>query len=219
MSWEFRFGIEEEYFVNDAPNGISPRARSGNSSPPAGRTSPATSSPRCSSRRSRSRPRLPWISPTRARSSPPCARPSGPSRASIDLSIMASGTHPLAVWSRVRPTAQPRYGKVMHDLQMIGSRTVRVRHACPCGGAGSRHARRHHEPHPALSAAASGALHLLAVLAGAAHGPSRLSARRLPRVAAHRASRTCSRTRPITSATSIPSWLPGPSRIRAMSGG
>ncbi len=37
---------------------------------------------------------------------------------------MASGTHPLAVWSRVRPTAQPRYGKVMHDLQMVGSRTV-----------------------------------------------------------------------------------------------
>ena len=42
-----------------------------------------------------------------------------------DLSVMASGTHPLAIWARVRPTAgQPRYGKVMHDLQMIGSRTV-----------------------------------------------------------------------------------------------
>ena len=94
-----------------------------------------------------------------------------------------------------------------------------VRHACPCGGAGSRHARRHHEPHPALSAAASGALHLLALLAGAAHGPSRLSARRLSRAAAHRASRTCSRTSRITSATSIPSWLPAPSRIPAMSGG
>ncbi len=40
------------------------------------------------------------------------------------LSIMASGTHPLAVWSRVRPNNQPRYGKVMHDLQMVGSRTV-----------------------------------------------------------------------------------------------
>jgi glutamate---cysteine ligase / carboxylate-amine ligase len=42
----------------------------------------------------------------------------------FDLSIMASGTHPLAVWARVRPTAQPRYGKVMHDLQMLGSRNV-----------------------------------------------------------------------------------------------
>jgi carboxylate-amine ligase len=42
-----------------------------------------------------------------------------------DLSIMASGTHPLALWSRVRANnAQPRYGKVMHDLQMLGSRTV-----------------------------------------------------------------------------------------------
>lgn len=40
------------------------------------------------------------------------------------LAIMASGTHPLAVWARVRPTNQPRYGKVMHDLQMLGSRTV-----------------------------------------------------------------------------------------------
>jgi glutamate---cysteine ligase / carboxylate-amine ligase len=40
------------------------------------------------------------------------------------LSVMASGTHPLAVWARVRPTDQPRYGKVMHDLQMVGSRTV-----------------------------------------------------------------------------------------------
>ena len=42
----------------------------------------------------------------------------------FNLSIMASGTHPLAVWSRVRPNAQPRYGKVMHDLQMLGSRNV-----------------------------------------------------------------------------------------------
>jgi carboxylate-amine ligase len=37
---------------------------------------------------------------------------------------MASGTHPLALWSRVKVNAQPRYGKVMHDLQMIGARTV-----------------------------------------------------------------------------------------------
>ncbi len=41
-----------------------------------------------------------------------------------NMTIMASGTHPLAVWSRVRPNAQPRYGKVMHDLQMLGSRTI-----------------------------------------------------------------------------------------------
>jgi carboxylate-amine ligase len=40
------------------------------------------------------------------------------------LSVMASGTHPLAVWARVRPNGQSRYGKVMHDLQMIGSRTI-----------------------------------------------------------------------------------------------
>jgi len=41
-----------------------------------------------------------------------------------DLSIIASGTHPLAVWSRVKVTNQPRYDKVMHDLQMIGSRNM-----------------------------------------------------------------------------------------------
>jgi glutamate---cysteine ligase / carboxylate-amine ligase len=40
------------------------------------------------------------------------------------LSVMASGTHPLAVWNRVKATSQPRYGKVMHDLQMVGSRIL-----------------------------------------------------------------------------------------------
>ncbi|HEX2553987.1 MAG TPA: carboxylate-amine ligase [Microvirga sp.] len=40
------------------------------------------------------------------------------------LAIMAAGTHPLATWARIKPTNQPRYGKVMHDLQMLGSRTV-----------------------------------------------------------------------------------------------
>lgn len=41
-----------------------------------------------------------------------------------NLSIIASGTHPLAVLSRIKVTNQSRYDKVMHDLQMIGSRNM-----------------------------------------------------------------------------------------------
>ena len=37
---------------------------------------------------------------------------------------MAAGTHPLAAWTRQRATAQARYGKLMHDLQMLGSRNM-----------------------------------------------------------------------------------------------
>lgn len=40
------------------------------------------------------------------------------------LTIMACGTHPLAVWTRQRPSPQARYGKIMHDLQMLGSRNM-----------------------------------------------------------------------------------------------
>ncbi len=40
------------------------------------------------------------------------------------LALMASGTHPLAQWSRVRPRDQAARGRVLRDLQMVGSRTV-----------------------------------------------------------------------------------------------
>ncbi|KMO27765.1 carboxylate-amine ligase [Methylobacterium aquaticum] len=40
------------------------------------------------------------------------------------LALMAAGTHPLARWSRVRPCEQAARGRVLRDLQMVGSRTV-----------------------------------------------------------------------------------------------
>jgi glutamate---cysteine ligase / carboxylate-amine ligase len=40
------------------------------------------------------------------------------------LLIFAAGTHPLAVWSRQRHRDKARYRSVMHDLQMIGSRNM-----------------------------------------------------------------------------------------------
>lgn len=40
------------------------------------------------------------------------------------LALMASGTHPLALWSRVRPRDQAAQGRVLRDLQMVGSRNV-----------------------------------------------------------------------------------------------
>jgi glutamate---cysteine ligase / carboxylate-amine ligase len=40
------------------------------------------------------------------------------------LLVFAAGTHPLAVWSRQRQTDKARYRSVMHDLQMIGSRNM-----------------------------------------------------------------------------------------------
>ncbi|HEX2135942.1 MAG TPA: carboxylate-amine ligase [Microvirga sp.] len=124
MSGEYRFGIEEEYFVNDAA-----------------KRDAARSHMQEFFRRSREHlsrdihremlePQVeiattPSFDFAEARRQLTALRSGlGAIAAEFDLAIMASGTHPLAVWSRVRPTNQPRYGKVMHDLQMIGSRLV-----------------------------------------------------------------------------------------------
>ena len=50
----------------------------------------------------------------------------GLGRIAIDhgLTLFASGTHPLANWSRQRPTETSRYSRMMHDMQMPGSRTM-----------------------------------------------------------------------------------------------
>lgn len=124
MSWDFKFGIEEEYFVNDAPRRDIAKGRmkeffaacrdqiSGDIQPEMLEpqleiaTKPALEFPEARAQLAELRSSVGAVART------------------LDLSIMASGTHPLAVWSRVRPTAQPRYGKVMHDLQMLGSRNV-----------------------------------------------------------------------------------------------
>jgi carboxylate-amine ligase len=124
MNGEYRFGIEEEYFVNDAEKRDAARSRT------------QEFFAEC-------RDEFPneihreMLEPQVEISVPPCAdfaearRQLSSLRSSLGemarrhgLTVMASGTHPLAIWSRVRPTSQPRYGKVMHDLQMVGSRTV-----------------------------------------------------------------------------------------------
>jgi glutamate---cysteine ligase / carboxylate-amine ligase len=124
MSWDFKFGIEEEYFVNDAAKRDVAR----------GRIKEFFAS--CREQVSESiqpemlEPQIeiatkPLVDFSEARSQLAGLRASvGAVARDYNLSIMASGTHPLAIWSRVRPNAQPRYGKVMHDLQMLGSRTV-----------------------------------------------------------------------------------------------
>lgn len=44
--------------------------------------------------------------------------------ASHGLLVHASGTHPLAVWSQQRLTDASRYGRLMHELQMLGARNM-----------------------------------------------------------------------------------------------
>jgi glutamate---cysteine ligase / carboxylate-amine ligase len=124
MDSDFKFGIEEEYFVNDASKRDVARSRT------------SDFFARCRHHFPRETNRE-MLEPQIEVATPPCldfaeARQRlGALRSGLDalareheLSIVAAGTHPLAVWSRVRPTNQPRYGKVMHDLQMVGSRTV-----------------------------------------------------------------------------------------------
>jgi glutamate---cysteine ligase / carboxylate-amine ligase len=40
------------------------------------------------------------------------------------LLVTASGTHPLARWDSQKASTKARYNKLMHDLQMVGSRNI-----------------------------------------------------------------------------------------------
>ena len=124
MSWDFKFGIEEEYFVNDASKRDVARSRMkeffdscrDNLS---GDIQPEMLEPQIEIATK------PSVDFSEARGQLAGLRSSvGAIARDYNLAIMASGTHPLAMWSRVRANSQPRYGKVMHDLQMIGARTV-----------------------------------------------------------------------------------------------
>jgi carboxylate-amine ligase len=124
MSGEYRFGIEEEYFINDAAKRDAARARMQEF------FAQARKHLSRDIHREMLEPQVeiattPSFDFADARRQLIGMRSGlGAIADELDLSIMASGTHPLAVWSRVRATNQPRYGKVMHDLQMIGSRLV-----------------------------------------------------------------------------------------------
>jgi carboxylate-amine ligase len=124
MSGEYRFGIEEEYFINDAVKRDAARARMQEF------FAQAREHLSRDIHREMLEPQV-EIATTPSFDFADAHRQLAGLRSGLgaiaeelDLSIMASGTHPLAVWSRVRATNQPRYGKVMHDLQMIGSRLV-----------------------------------------------------------------------------------------------
>jgi len=124
MSWDFKFGIEEEYFVNDAAKRDVAKGRikeffASCREQLSDDIQPEMLEPQIEIATK------PMVDFAEARAQLSGLRSSvGAIAREYNLSIMASGTHPLAVWSRVRPNAQPRYGKVMHDLQMLGSRTV-----------------------------------------------------------------------------------------------
>jgi len=124
MSWDFKFGIEEEYFLNDAPKRDIAKGKikdffAACRDNVSGDIQPEMLEPQIEIATK------PSVEFSEARTQLAALRSSvGAVARDFNLSIMASGTHPLAIWSRVRPTAQPRYGKVMHDLQMLGSRNV-----------------------------------------------------------------------------------------------
>jgi len=124
MSWDFKFGIEEEYFVNDAAKRDVAKGRIKEFFASCREQLSDDIHPEMLEPQIEVATR-PMVDFAEARAQLSGLRASvGAIAREYNLSIMASGTHPLAIWSRVRPSAQPRYGKVMHDLQMLGSRTV-----------------------------------------------------------------------------------------------
>jgi carboxylate-amine ligase len=124
MNGEFKFGIEEEYFINDAFKRDVARGRireffEACRDKLSDDIQPEMLEPQIEIATK------PSVDFSDARSQLVDLRSSvGSIARDYNLSVMASGTHPLATWARVRPNAQPRYGKVMHDLQMVGSRSV-----------------------------------------------------------------------------------------------
>ena len=124
MSGEYKFGIEEEYFVNDAVKRDVARGKIKEFFDACRENLSDDIQPEMLEPQIELATR-PCLEFAEARSQLAAMRSSvGAIARDYNLSVMASGTHPLAVWSRVRPNSQPRYGKVMHDLQMVGSRTV-----------------------------------------------------------------------------------------------
>ncbi len=125
MPGDFRFGIEEEFFVNDAVKRDAARLRLKEFFAACGELFADDDV-----QREMLEPQLEIASPpavefSEARRKLASLRHDlGGVASRFDLSIMAAGTHPLAAWTRQRATAKARYGKLMHDLQMLGSRNM-----------------------------------------------------------------------------------------------
>src|SRR5216684_9145546 len=124
MTNSFTFGIEEEYFLVDAetklvahgvPQAFFEAARAASD----GRISPeflqpqieVISSPHADMAEARAELRH-------------LRRTVAAVAAQHGLAILASGTHPTALWRSAQQTAKHRYDTVMHDLQMIGQRDL-----------------------------------------------------------------------------------------------
>ncbi|WP_210497305.1 carboxylate-amine ligase [Microvirga antarctica] len=124
MNEDYKFGIEEEYFINDAVKRDIAKGRireffRGCREHLSGDIQPEMLEPQVEIA---STPTTDFADARRQLVNLRTAV--GSIARENNLAIMASGTHPLAMWTRVRATAQPRYGKVMHDLQMVGARTI-----------------------------------------------------------------------------------------------
>jgi glutamate---cysteine ligase / carboxylate-amine ligase len=124
MNGDYRFGIEEEYFVNSAEKRDAARAQVQEF------FREARDRFADEVQREMLEPQIEIVSPpasdfAEARKRLSATRKGlGEVAGRHGLAIMAAGTHPLAVWTRQRATSQARYGKLMHDLQMLGSRNM-----------------------------------------------------------------------------------------------
>jgi carboxylate-amine ligase len=124
MSDDFKFGIEEEYFLVDAetksvavtrPEAFFAAAKKAIG--PQIKGEMLQSQIECTT--------VPHIDMALARAElKHLRRTLGAVAAEYGLAILASGTHPTAIWESVHQTSTERYDVVMHDLQMIGQRNM-----------------------------------------------------------------------------------------------
>lgn len=123
MAADFALCIEEDVFLNDAQKRDAARARMRDFLGVCRRDFPAA-------RHDLIEPRLIWSTPpvadlAEARRALEALRGGiGALAAARGLTVMAAGTHPIALWSRVRPRDAAARDRVQRDLQMVGSRTV-----------------------------------------------------------------------------------------------
>ncbi|ACL55409.1 carboxylate-amine ligase [Methylobacterium nodulans] len=123
MHADFAFCIEEDVFLNDAQKRDAARARVRDFLAVCRRDFPAA-------RHDLIEPRLIWTTPPLAdlaqarRVLAELRGGIGALAATQGLAVMAAGTHPIALWSRVRPRDTGARDRVQRDLQMVGSRTV-----------------------------------------------------------------------------------------------
>jgi glutamate---cysteine ligase / carboxylate-amine ligase len=124
MAGEYRFGIEEEYFLSDAATRDTCKKLPPHFVEECGAAFPEAFQPE-------------FLEAQVEAATPPCTDPveaearlqsirMGLSAIAQEhgLLVFAAGTHPLAVWSRQKRTDGLRYQRVMRDLQMIGNRNM-----------------------------------------------------------------------------------------------